>query len=135
MHPENVCNRIQAKKFIQIHPVIMTDADYDYILGEIERGEKLSLKGIWVEIVMRNSTNDNNHNAILYVVFHYIMIKYQYINIIWILVFFLCLVSYLIVSCLSFFNMNWCPILSNSIKYGSKRCNLFFANGRRAYYI
>ena len=39
-------------------------------------------------IVMRNSTDDNNYNAILYVAFHYIMIKYQYVNVIWI---FICL--------------------------------------------
>ena len=31
--PKNVCRH---KKFIQRHPVIMTDADYDYILDEIE---------------------------------------------------------------------------------------------------
>ena len=60
----------------------MTDADYDYILDEIERREKLSLKGMWVAIVTRNSTDDNNYNAILYVVFHYIIIKYQYVSII-----------------------------------------------------
>ena len=60
----------------------MTDADYDYIMDEIESRRKLSLKGMWVEIVTRNSTDDNNHNAILYVVVHYIIIKYQYVNII-----------------------------------------------------
>ena len=48
----------------------MTDADYDYILDEIERHEKLSLNGMWVLIVTRNSTDDDNHNAILHVVFH-----------------------------------------------------------------
>ena len=47
----------------------MTDDDYDYILDEIQRSEKLSLNRMWVLIVMRNSTNDNNNNAILYVVF------------------------------------------------------------------
>ena len=31
---------IQAKKSIQRHPISMTDADYDYILDEIERREK-----------------------------------------------------------------------------------------------
>ena len=35
----NICNRIQAKKSIQKHPIIMTDADYYYILDEIERRE------------------------------------------------------------------------------------------------
>ena len=35
--PKNVCNRTQAKKSMQGHPIIMTDADYDYILDTIER--------------------------------------------------------------------------------------------------
>ena len=39
--PKNICNRIQAKKSIQRHPIIITDADYDYIFDEIERYEKL----------------------------------------------------------------------------------------------
>ena len=68
----------------------MTDANYDYILDEIEHCEKLSLKGIRVLIVMRNSIDDNNNNALFNVVFHYIIIKYQYVNIIWIFLFFLC---------------------------------------------
>ena len=42
--PRNICNRIQAKKAIQRHPIIMTDVDYDYILDEMEHHEKLSLK-------------------------------------------------------------------------------------------
>ena len=33
-------NRIQGKKAIQRNPIIMTDADYDYILDEIELREK-----------------------------------------------------------------------------------------------
>ena len=56
--------------------------------------KKMSLKGMWVLIVTRNSTNDNNHNAIFYVVFHYIIIKYLYVNVIWLsIIFFMCLVS------------------------------------------
>ena len=98
----NSCYMIQTKKSIQIYPISMTDADYDYILDEIERSENLILNGMRVLIVTRNITDDNNPNAILYVVFHYIIIKYQYVNIIWILIFFMCLVSYLTVSCLSF---------------------------------
>ena len=35
--PKNICNRMQSKTFMQIHPIIMNDADYDYILYEIER--------------------------------------------------------------------------------------------------
>ena len=52
----------------------MTDADNYYILDEIEHREKLSLKVMLGLIVMRNSTDDNNHNAVLYVVVHYIII-------------------------------------------------------------
>ena len=47
----------------------MTDADYDYILDEIDHHEKLSLKGTLVLIVMRNSLYDNNNNVIFNVVF------------------------------------------------------------------
>ena len=42
--PKNLCNRIQANKNIQRHPIIMTDADYDYIFYGIERSEKIILK-------------------------------------------------------------------------------------------
>ena len=34
------------KKSIQRHPIIVTDADYDYIMDKIERREKLSFKGM-----------------------------------------------------------------------------------------
>ena len=37
---KNLCNRIQAKKAIHIHPIIMTDAEYYYILDKIEHCEK-----------------------------------------------------------------------------------------------
>ena len=37
---KNVCNRIQAEKYIQRHHIFMTDTDYDYILDEIERHGK-----------------------------------------------------------------------------------------------
>ena len=68
----------------------MTDTDYDYILDEIERSKKLSLNGMLVLIVMMNNIDDNNNNAIFNVFIHY-MIKYQYVNIIWIFIcFFLC---------------------------------------------
>ena len=91
--PKNVCNMIQEKKATQRNTISMTDAYYNNILDEIERREKLSLNRMRVLIVMRNSTDDNNNNIILYVVLHYIVIKYQYVNIIWIFIFFLCLVS------------------------------------------
>ena len=61
----------------------MTDDDYDYILDEIERREKLSLNGMWVLIVTRNNTDGKNHNEILYVVVHYRIIKYPYVDVIW----------------------------------------------------
>ena len=41
--PKNICHGIQAKKIIQRHPIIMTDADCGYIFDEIECREKLSL--------------------------------------------------------------------------------------------
>ena len=76
----------------------MTGYDYDYILDGIERREKLSLTGMSVLIVMMNSIDDDNNKAIFNVILYYIIIKYQYVNIIWIFIyFFLCLVTYLIV--------------------------------------
>ena len=39
-----ICSRNQAKKSIQRHPIIMTDANYDYILDEIERREKIEFE-------------------------------------------------------------------------------------------
>ena len=41
---KNLYNRIQAKKSIQRHPIIMTDANYDCILDEIESRKTFSLK-------------------------------------------------------------------------------------------
>ena len=84
--PKNVCNRIQAKKSIQRHPIVITDADYDYILDGIERHEKMSFNGMWVLIVTRNSTDGNNHNSILYVFVNYIITKYLYVNGIWLFI-------------------------------------------------
>ena len=34
--PKKLCGRRKAKKSIQRHPIIVTDADYDYIIDEIE---------------------------------------------------------------------------------------------------
>ena len=65
----------KQKKLIQRHPIIMNDADYDYILNEIECRKKLSLKGMWVLIVKVNCIDDNNNNATFNVFFHYIIIK------------------------------------------------------------
>ena len=44
--PKNVCNRIQAKKSIQRHPIFLMDADYDYILDEIEHQDKIEFERI-----------------------------------------------------------------------------------------
>ena len=60
----------------------MTNTDYDYVLDEIERCEKMSLNEMQVLTVTKNSADDNNHNTILNLFFHYRIIKYQYINII-----------------------------------------------------
>ena len=82
----------------------MTDAGYDYILDEIKRHEKLGLKVMWVLIVMMTCIDDNNNNVIFNAVLRYIIIKNEYVNIIWIFIcFFLNLGAYLIVSCLFFF--------------------------------
>ena len=43
---KKLCSRNESKKEIQRHPIIMTDADYNYILDEIERREILILKGM-----------------------------------------------------------------------------------------
>ena len=45
--------------------------------------KKMTLKGMWMLIVMRNSIGDNNNNSIFDVIFCYIIIKYQYVNVIW----------------------------------------------------
>ena len=42
--PKNLFNNIQAKKAIQRHPIIITDADYDYFLDEIECREKIEFE-------------------------------------------------------------------------------------------
>ena len=99
----------------------MADADYDYILDEIEHCEKLSLKGIRVLIVMSNSIDDNNNNAITNVVFRYIIITYQYLNLIWRFICFPMFSSLLDSVMFILFNITWCPNLSNSIEYGLKR--------------
>ena len=78
---------------MQIHHICITDNDYDSILDEIERREKLSLKIMLVLIVTIYSTDVNNNNAILNVVVNYIMIKYLYLNVIWLFIpvrFYLC---------------------------------------------
>ena len=40
----NLCRRKKETKAIQKHPIIMTDADYYYILDEIESREKIGFE-------------------------------------------------------------------------------------------
>ena len=42
--PTSVCSRTQAKKIISRQPICLTDADYDYILEEIGRGDKIEFE-------------------------------------------------------------------------------------------
>ena len=42
--PTSICSRTQAQKSISRQPICLIDFDYDYILEEIGRREKLSLK-------------------------------------------------------------------------------------------
>ena len=38
--PKELCSRNESKTAIQRHQIIVTEADYDYIMDEIERREK-----------------------------------------------------------------------------------------------
>ena len=73
--PKKLCGRSEAKKTIQRHPIIMTDADYDYIWMNLSIMKKISLKGMQVLTVKWNRNDDNNINAIFNVDFHFITIK------------------------------------------------------------
>ena len=42
--PESVCSRTQAKKAISRQPLCLTDSDYDYILEEIFRRDKIEFE-------------------------------------------------------------------------------------------
>ena len=42
--PTSICSRTQEKKFISRQPICLTDADYDYILEEIDRQEKIEFE-------------------------------------------------------------------------------------------
>ena len=114
--PKNICNRIQAKKPYKDILLLLLMLIMIIFRMKLSVVEKLSLKGMWVAIVTINGTDDNNNNEILYVVFHYIFIRYQYVNIIWIFIFFsvfsLLLESFMFI----LFKINWCPNVSNSIK-------------------
>ena len=102
----------------------MADYDYDYVLDEIEIGYKLSLKGVLVAIPGRNINDVKNHSKILHVFVNYIIIKYLYANVICFLIFvsfIFCIVILLTSSFLSNFKINWCPHVSNGVKYRFKR--------------
>ena len=42
--PRCICTRTQANKFISRNPVCLTDSEYDYILEEIVRRDKIEFK-------------------------------------------------------------------------------------------
>ena len=42
--PRTICSRTQAKESISMQPICLTDADYDYILEEIGRREKIEFE-------------------------------------------------------------------------------------------
>ena len=42
--PTSICSRTQAKKAISKQPIFLTDADYDYILEEIDRRDKIEFE-------------------------------------------------------------------------------------------
>ena len=42
--PKSVCARTQAKKDISKHPIFLTGSDYDYILEEIGRRDKIEFE-------------------------------------------------------------------------------------------
>ena len=42
--PTSICSRTQYKKSISRQPICLTDADYDYILEEIGRREKIKFE-------------------------------------------------------------------------------------------
>ena len=42
--PTSICSITQAKKAISRQPICLTDADYDYILEEIARRDKIEFE-------------------------------------------------------------------------------------------
>ena len=42
--PTSICSRTQAKKAISWQPICLTDAEYDYILEEIGRRDKIEFE-------------------------------------------------------------------------------------------
>ena len=58
--PTSVCSRTQAKKFISRQPICLTDAEYDYILEEIGRREKIEFE-IEVDVYSDNMEDYYEH--------------------------------------------------------------------------
>ena len=54
--PKSVCNRTQAKNFISRNPIWLTDSDYDYILEEIDRLDKIEFER-YVEVYSYEEEN------------------------------------------------------------------------------
>ena len=42
--PTSICSRTQAKKSISRQPICLTDAEYDYILEEIDQRDKIEFE-------------------------------------------------------------------------------------------
>ena len=42
--PTSICSRTQANKAISRQPICLTDADYNYILEEIDRRDKIEFE-------------------------------------------------------------------------------------------
>ena len=42
--PTSICSRTQGKKAISRQPICLTDADYDYILEDIDRQDKIEFE-------------------------------------------------------------------------------------------
>ena len=42
--PTSICSRTQAKKAISRQPICLSDADYDYILDDIDQRDKIEFE-------------------------------------------------------------------------------------------
>ena len=72
--PKIVCNRTQAKRAISIHPMCLTDSDYNYIIETIGLREKFSLKEMWKFIVITREIHMSISNEyFLYFFYIYIL--------------------------------------------------------------
>ena len=77
--PKSECNSTQAKKIISRHPIGLTGSDYDYILEEICRWDKIEFEidvGVCSDDV---ETLYDNFKWILYLFLIYLYINYHQI--------------------------------------------------------